>query len=361
MGLVGCGAVAVGRYIPALEALNEAYEVLAVCDPDKERCLEAGRRLGLPPQSCYADNEELIDRPDIGAVIIATPPHVHSEVAKRAAERHKHVLVEKPISTRPITAWAAIEAADQAGVHFGIMHNYLHFPEYRAIKGQIVSGSIGRVSTVIINALSVTDNRGAAGDGTYNWRHDPTVAGGGVLMDMIHLVYVAEYLLGEPLERVSAYVDPLPGQEEVEKLALCRFEGSGCAALVNVGWGNGPGGVLVNGEKGFLSVRYRGGGTSPFAPLEQVTLSREGVETEIHVEQGERGFRAILSDFARSIAEGRNPLVGGAAGARALEATLGAYASAAWRETVSLPLVRESDIYKLGLAGIWKRGDGLER
>jgi hypothetical protein len=77
---------------------------------------------------------------------------------------------------------------------------------------------------------------------------------------MLHALYVAEHLLGRPAVRVSAWVSGNERHPLVEATALCRLETGGPVALVNVGWGIGPGGVFIEGDAGSLDSA---GGTAP--------------------------------------------------------------------------------------------------
>jgi predicted dehydrogenase len=201
--------------------------------------------------------------------------------------------------------------------------------------------------------LGVLDNPGNAAYAP-RWRHDPAQSGGGVLMDMLHAVYVAEALLGRPGERASAWVSQRSPDTLVEELALCRFETAAAAAVVNVGWGVGPGGIDVSGTHGRLAIRYRGGGTGPFDPLDAVTVT-SGEGEVWTVPTGERrfdGVEGILLDFAAAIAERRDPLASGEDGLHVLESVLAAYASARRGLAVSLPLDRDDPLFTNGILGL---------
>ena len=97
-------------------------------------------------------------------------------------------------------------------------------------------------------------------------------------MDMLHVLYVAEALLGRPFRAISAQVMGRAAGARVEDLAVCRFEADDAVALVNVGWGVGPSaGSALSGPDGRIEIGYDGGGTGPFAPLASVRLTpRDG-------------------------------------------------------------------------------------
>src|SRR5437762_10765061 len=132
-----------------------------------------------------------------------------------------------------------VAAAKDAGVVLAVVHNYLFFPEVVALRAAIGSGALGEVRTVRVDMLGVVDSPGAAGYRP-QWRHDPAASGGGVLMDMLHGVYLTEHLLGAPAEAVPAFADSAADGDAVEGLALCRLEAGRRAAMVNIGWGSAP-------------------------------------------------------------------------------------------------------------------------
>ena len=350
IGIIGCGAMTMGAYVPALQSMPEVYTVVAVADPSEERRDLVGDALGLPGSVRFASGHDLLAA-ELDSVLILTPPRVRAEFAVAAAAAGKNMLCEKPLATRPADAARAIRAAAENGVRLAVSHNYLWFPEYAAAREVIASGEIGDVQVVEINALGVWDNPGAAST-AYNWRHDPAAGGGGVLMDMMHLVYIAENLCGLPFKAVSGYVDSHRPGFHVETVALCRFETESNAALVNIGWGLGAGGATVSGSKGRVDIRYANGGTSPFSPLESVTVVTEEGVRELSVTPNKDTIPQVLADFAESLAAGRATRAGGDAGLRALEAVVGTYSSAARGCNVALPLESSDPVYLRGAAGL---------
>ncbi|HEY3522210.1 MAG TPA: Gfo/Idh/MocA family oxidoreductase, partial [Candidatus Limnocylindrales bacterium] len=357
LGLIGLGNVGIGFHLPALLALPELVTIAAVADPSPDRRAEALARAGLPPAAGCVSAEELLERDDLDAVDLATPPHVRTPLALRAIERGLAVLCEKPVATVPADAAAVVDAAARAGIPVGVVHNYLEFPEIRVAIEAIRSGAIGRPEVAILNYLGVEDRPGNAA-WRPNWRHDPGVAGGGVLMDMLHVVYVAEALLDAPVRRVSAQLLARTAPAPVEEIALCRFDAEAATALVNVGWGVGPGGISVSGRDGRIDIAYEGGGTSPFAPLASVRLvPADGTAVELTpplpATPGlDVRLVATFRRFFEAVVEGRPPAVTAADGLRVLELTLAAYASAAIGCGVDVPLGSDHPVHRRGLAGI---------
>ena len=360
IGIVGCGNIAERMHLPAWQDLGHLVRVVAVADPNPEARERLRQLAGLSATDAYAGADELIARDDVHIVDVCTPQAFRRDVLVGSAEAGKHVLVEKPLATTPADGAAAVEAAAANGTVLAIVHIFVVLPEIVAAKQVIDAGEIGTVRSVVANYLGVSYEAGAAGD----WRRDPVLAGGGVLTDMIHGVYQAEALIGEPFRRVKAHISA-PGPEwQVEDLAACVFETDHRVALVNIGWGFGPGGVVVTGDLGRIDIRYEAGGTAPWANLEHVTVtttagSRQlmGAATERRVGLGDFpshsvAFRTLALAFAEA-AHGRGePVATGADGLRSLESVIGAYVSAATGETVTIPLHRTSAPFLHGAMGV---------
>lgn len=357
VGVIGCGNVATRFHLPAYAQRPDRVRVVALADPSAERLAEAGTVAGLTADQLHADHRRLLERADVDFVDICAPQQFHAAIAAEAAAAGKHILCEKPITTVPADAQAMLARADAAGVRVGVMHNYLHYPEFVAARRAIAAGEIGAVRLAIVNYLGVPDLPGAA-DGPRSWRHDPIAAGGGVLMDMLHALYVAEHLVGERARRVSAFVAGNAGHRQIEATALCRLETDGPPVLVNVGWGIGPGGVFVEGEEGSLEIRWRDGGTNPFVPVESVEVRTAAGARRLDVPRLElvpqvlAGIGGVIDDFVEAIASGRSPRASGEDGLHALELTLAAYESAALGRTVEVPLARTDPVFLQGVAAV---------
>jgi predicted dehydrogenase len=351
VGLIGCGNVALSDHVPFYLSRPDLYRVVAIADPTPARRALARELTGLGPADEYEAAPGLIARDDIDVIDVCTPQHLRRPLVLAALERRRHVVSEKPLATTPADAAILVEAAERNGVHIALMHNYLFMPEVAAALDVVRAGEIGDVEVAIINFLGVLDLPGNAA-WSPRWRHDPAAAGGGVLVDMLHAVYVAEAFLGRPIERVSGWIYARAESAPVEDIALCRFETDVNAALVNVGWGAGPGGIEVSGPRGRVSVRYRDGGTGPFDPLEQVTVTADGETRALVVPGYDDGVAGVLLDLASALVAGRPPLASGADGLRTLEATLAVYASAYLGTTVTLPLDTSDPLYEAGVLGL---------
>jgi predicted dehydrogenase len=360
VGIIGCGNVAARSHLPAWQDVADLVRVVAVSDPHPDARERLRVLAGLAPEDSYADAANLIARNDVHILNVCTPQAFRRDVLIAGAKAGKHILCEKPLATTPADAAIAVDAANANGVLFGIVHNYLSLAETLVTKQVIESGEIGTIRSVIVNLLGVVYEPGAAGD----WRRDPALSGGGVLMDLVHGVYWAESLLGEQILRVSAHIGTASPESVVEDLAMLRMETANRVGLVNIGWGHGPGDTVVTGTKGRVEIRYENGSTAPWANLEHVrVITTDGVRellgpaTERSSGPGDfpshtRAFKALVREFAHA-AHGRGqPISTGTDGLRMLETVMAAYQSAATGQTVSIPLDRTSPAFTKGAAGI---------
>ncbi len=358
IGLVGCGNISVGRHIPAYLAMPELARVVAVADPSPGRRELAGTMLGLDADAMLDDALALVDRPDVDVVDVCTPPHIRLPVIAGAIERDRPVLCEKPIATNPREAAELAELSEAGGVPIGVIHNYRFLPEIVRARQIIERGEIGEPEVAILQFLGVEDRPGAAAYRP-DWRHRSAVGGGGVLMDMIHVVYVAELLLGRPIERVSGHVDAREEGAAVEGLALARFETDAGVALVDVGWGVGPGGIAVSGPLGRIEIRNQDGATTPFRPPETLevvlgdgTRRIERFEPDPTEPVPAVYVTATIRELLEAFEVGRPPAVTAADAAHVLEVAMAVYESAGTGRTVGLPLDRADPVFQDGIAGL---------
>ena len=352
IGLIGCGNVGVNAHIPAVQA-NEEMMIVAAADPTPERIQAAAAAAGLGPGDQHVDWRDLLAREDVEAVIVATPQRFRPKIVIAAAGAGKHVLAEKPLALTPADAQAMIDAAHANGVTLATVHNYHFMPVYRDIKEVLDSGEIGRPEIAVLNYLGVEDRPGAAAYSP-RWRHRAADSGGGVLMDMLHVVYLANWFMGGPPLAVSAWVDKrIEGDGDVEDIALVRYVYASGQALVNMAWGVGPGGVEIGGTRGRVVMTNTDFGTHPFVPAARLDVVAEsGSRSWTPREAVAYGMAGIAGNFRDAVASGVEPVASGESGLRVLDAVLGAYVSGALGEEITLPLPDDHPVNARGSAAI---------
>lgn len=323
--------VGVEQHLRAYRALPDLFDVAAVADPSPERLEIARRAAQLANEDAHLDPFVLVRRGDVDLVDVCTPPAFRTAIAVAAARAGKHVIAEKPLASRAADAHSIVAAVRETGVLGAMVHNFLFLPEVQRAIALVRSGLIGVPELVLLNWLGVDDLPGAT-EYDATWRHVSAVSGGGVLLDMIHAVYVAEALLGERFVRASGYVQRRSGGNGVEDLAACRFEGRQAAALVNVAWGFGPAGAAISGSDGWIKLTQPEGEPSDFDRLERLTAGRGGLvqlDEDLRVPRAyERSFELVFVEIAKAIRDPTRPVARVEDGLHVLEAAMAAYRSA---------------------------------
>ena len=117
----------------------------AVCDRDAARAAALGAQYGVP---WYTDHRALLAQCSCEAVSVATPDHLHRQVAVDAARAGKHVLVEKPLATSREDVNAIVQAAKQNGVRVMCdLHNRVN-PPFALARQRIAGGELGEVRSL---------------------------------------------------------------------------------------------------------------------------------------------------------------------------------------------------------------------
>lgn len=186
-GILGCGDVAEKKGGPAL-ALATGSELVAVMRRDRAKAEDFARRHGA--RRAYDTVEGLLADPDVNAIYIATPPHLHCSQTLQAAAAGKHVLVEKPMALTSAECERMIGACAAAGVSLHVAYYRRFWPKFQAIKALLERGELG---TVLGARLLLCTRASASG-----WRVEPTLSGGGHVVDVgSHRLDMLVYLLGD--------------------------------------------------------------------------------------------------------------------------------------------------------------------
>jgi predicted dehydrogenase len=195
VGIIGCGGIVLQNHLPGLALCPEA-KVVALCDSNPAVLQKAGQQTGIT--AAFSDYHELLARPEVNAVIIATPNCVHAPIAQATIAAGRHVLCEKPIAMNHAEAAAMWRAAEKAGVRHMTAFTYRFVPAMNYMAHLVKTGFIGRPWHFRSCRLQ---DWGARGLG---WRQTAKLAGTGELGDMLsHRVDYAHLLVG-PVSRLVA-------------------------------------------------------------------------------------------------------------------------------------------------------------
>jgi predicted dehydrogenase len=226
--IIGFGEVARHGHWPAYADSREA-KIVAVVDRTEERRRAA--RESLPGVAIFATIDELAAGAKIDFVDICTPPALHGELMLDALARGWNILCEKPLVLDLVELEKARTLARESRRAVVPVHNWKYAPIVRRATEILRSGAIGPLREVEIETLRIQDC--AVADPEHpNWRRDPTIAGGGVLMDHgWHAIYLARHWFGAGPSEVRASLHRPTPQEVEDEATLTLVFPSGHAKI----------------------------------------------------------------------------------------------------------------------------------
>ena len=302
-GLIGSGDIARKRVAPALRDLASC-DLVAVCRGRAELAEAFAREFGA--RRWYPSPRELLADPEIDAIYIATPVHLHAAQAIAAADAGKHVLCEKPMAMNVAECEAMIAACRANTVALGVAY-YRHFyPAIVRIKGIVESGEIGTVVMAQINAFEYFN---PAPDNRRHWLVESAQAGGGPMFDFgCHRLEILVNVCG-PVRDVTSMVGNVAFARDVEDTAIATlaFERGGYATVSVTHATREPQDSLdIFGTEGTIRV----------APLNEgvVRVKRGGEERVESLPPAANLHLPLIEEFVESVAAGREPGVPGEVG-----------------------------------------------
>ncbi len=311
VAVVGYGFIASRGHVPAFLASGASgdrarFEVTAVADITPARRAVAAR--DLPSARLYEDHRAMLDREAhaLDAVLVATPPSAHAEVAHAALDHGLHALCEKPLARTVEEARSLASHAVKAGRVCFPCHNYKHAPVVRAVRAALDEARIGDVRLVTLQTFRPGHARGVT-EWNPDWRRQRRYAGGGIAMDHgSHTFYLAFDWLASSPRSVSARAWTLGDHDTEDNLACSvTFERGAATALLS--WTAGVRKVIytLHGDRGAIrveddsvevSARTREGDSDRWSRVERAVSSSWGDASH------SAWFRALHQQFAESLA-----------------------------------------------------------
>jgi len=159
-------------------------------------------------ESFATDWRELVARPDIDLIDIASPNDTHHDIAIAAAKAGKMVMCEKPLGRNAKEASEMVAAVEAAGVPNGVWYNYRFVPAVTMIRQLVDEKKFGRIfhyRAKFLQDWTISRDLPQGGEGL--WRLDVSVAGSGVTGDLLaHNIDTALWLNG-PIAEVTAMTE----------------------------------------------------------------------------------------------------------------------------------------------------------
>jgi len=187
-------------HLPVWEKEKD-FEIVAVAESNHGRATVA--QSTLPDARIYSDFTKLLEREDIDFVDICTPPCYHAEMVRAACNARKHVFCEKPLTTHAEDLEKLMLASETSKKVIFTVNNWKHAPIYSKTRQLIREGTIGTVRWVKIFVLRPAQS----GGGCFDWRKNPRISGGGILVDHgWHNLYLVLSLVSEEPRSLSAKI-----------------------------------------------------------------------------------------------------------------------------------------------------------
>ncbi|HUL17075.1 MAG TPA: Gfo/Idh/MocA family oxidoreductase [Terriglobales bacterium] len=223
-GVLGAASIATRKVIPGMQKGNWS-EVAAIASRDLQKAKAAAQELGIA--KAYGSYEELLADPEIEAVYIPLPNHLHVQWTKKAAEAGKHVLCEKPMALNAEEAETLLEVRTRTKRKIGEAFMVKTHPQWLRTRHLIRDGKIGELRG-ILTVFSYFNRDPQNVRNKAEW-------GGGGLMDIgCYPITLSRFMFGEEPVRASGTLEMDP-EFGVDRLASGVLEFRGGQSVFTVG------------------------------------------------------------------------------------------------------------------------------
>ena len=277
--------------------------------------------------ACLADEswQDTVNREDVDAVIVCTPPSSHAEISIAAMKAGKHVLCEKPLASTVEDAIEMVRVAKATGRVLKCGLNHRHHPAIWEARKRLEAGDFGQL-------FFARMRYGICGRPGYEseWRADPRRAAGGQFIEQgTHGIDLIRWFMGEISEVAcmtsSHYFKAESGEDDGFAIFRCDQGGAASMHTSLVQWQN-LFSFEVSGGEGYARIEGLGGsyGTETLyigkrdsnAPFQDHVVQYRG---------GDISWRDEWGEFVSAIKEGREPIGGGMDGVAAMRVAFSAY------------------------------------
>ena len=300
-GIVGTGTMG----CTAIKALKEAAsaEVVAITDVNAEARRKAQETFEI--EHSFDNLELLLEKTDVDAIYIATPPYLHCQQAVQAAEAGKHVFCEKPMAMSEEECQRMIEACKRNGVKLMVGFKARFNSYHQHLRKMIVKGELGELVFLRAERIVLIDCK-------WGWHEDPRISGGGVLADLgTHAIDLLRYLAGSEVtsvrgitSRVTDYHSP-----EIEETGsiLLRFANN-AQGIINISIASpiDRADVWACGTRGEVICRNTLGGAGNGSMEVIIRGKRRQVTLPANNE-----YQCEVEHFSQCILHNRQPLISG--------------------------------------------------
>lgn len=223
VGFIGAGGIARLHHLGYRD--HPRAEVVAICDVDQGQLERRAAEWGI--ERTYTDYRQLLADPNIDAVEVMTPHHLHAPVGIAALEAGKHVSMQKPMAVTAAECDALIDATKRTGKLFRVFENFIYYPPMLKAKELLEAGEIGDPLSIRIKIVQGNMGKGWKVPFTrWGWRFDPAQGGHGrVIFDYgYHFFNLARWFMGD-IEKTYAWITYRPIRRELAERGIRLIQG----------------------------------------------------------------------------------------------------------------------------------------
>jgi len=192
--ILGCGSFA-NRHAENLISLPEEIELAAFCDHHEWNAREFAEKYTDRKGLVFTDHRLLFEKGNLDLVVICLPPFAHLDEVELAAEHGVHLLIEKPIALTSEDAWRMVKATEKANIKTQVGFMFRFGAAIERLKELIVSGESGPAG--LMSARYFCNSLHAP------WWRDRSKSGGQLVEQIIHMVDLMRYLMGDAISVYS--------------------------------------------------------------------------------------------------------------------------------------------------------------
>ena len=354
-GIIGIGNMGTTHAKNLYEGKIENAVLAAICDINPDRLAWANET--LPGVATYETAEIFFEKAEVDAVIIATPHYFHPIYAIKAFEKGLNVLTEKPAGVYTKAVREMNEAAEKAGLTFGIMYNQRTNPVYAKVRDMIRSGELGEIKRVI---WLITDwYRSQSYYNSSSWRATWEGEGGGVLLNQCpHQLDLWQWMCGMPCE-IRSFMEYGKGRNiEVENdvTTYVKYPNGATGVFISSTHDTpGTNRLEITGDLGKLVVErsavtfYKNKmGEAEFNATHTGGFGEPGYDViNVEITEKETGHNGILQNYTNAILNGEELLVPGCEGIRGLSISNAMHMSDWTGEAINPMEIDEDRFYAL--------------
>ena len=310
-GLIGAGGIA-QSYLQAFQQTTEA-KLIAVADVRPEAAEAMAEQAGCNSYSSY---QQMAEQEELDAIILCTPPVTHLEISCYFLQRKVNVLCEKPLSIDARSARTMLDTAEREGVTLTMASKFRYVEDVIRAKSLIASGILGEI-VLFENAFT------ARVEMRDRWNSNPSISGGGVLMDNgTHSVDIMRYFLGPLAEVQTVEGKRIQGLAVEDTVRIFVKSTTGVVGNVDLSWSINKdldSYIRIYGSQGTISIGWKESKYRQATSQDWITFGKGYNKVQ--------AFTSQINNFARAIRGEEKLLITAEDGLASVEVVEAAYSA----------------------------------